>query len=74
MQNLKTSQFRIKYRKQSSQPVNYTQLVALIKEKGPFVEDLRLNNPVGENRTRQLEGDEMLTLWQDVARTPTPAP
>jgi hypothetical protein len=54
--------------------------VDLIKKKGPFVKELRFNNPVctnplciGENRTRQLNGDEMLELWKDVTRKPIPA-
>ena len=76
IQDFKKSQFSVKYPGKSSQSVNYLKLVSLIKGKGPFFRRLRFNNPlctnplcIGENRTRQLNGDEMLTLWKDVVRT-----
>jgi hypothetical protein len=73
--DFKKCKFSIHYRKESSKTVDYPKLVSLIIEKGTSFKELRFNNPVctnplciGENRTRQLNGDEMLALWRDVAR------
>jgi len=65
----KTNRFYIKYQKTSG-TFDYSGLVNLIVKMGPCFRQLRFNNPIGsgENRTRKLNGNEMLELGQDVAR------